>query len=131
MSPRRVVAMLRRLVQELHRDHRSMALLFVAPVVLTGLMAFVLRGQQVAPVSAVLVNEAGPVATPIVTGIEAALRDQGGSAVEAVDRGQAEAALRAGTAGVAIVIPADFMARLYRGHPAEPDRDHARDRTDR
>ncbi len=51
MSLRRVIAMLSRLVQELHRDRRSMALLFVAPVVLTGLMAFVLRGQQVAPVA--------------------------------------------------------------------------------
>jgi ABC-2 type transport system permease protein len=112
MSPRRVVALLRRLVQELHRDHRSMALLFVAPVVLTGLMAFVLRGQHIAPVSAVVVNEAGPAATPIVQGILAALQAEGGSAIEAVDRGQAEAALRAGTAGVAMVVPADFVGRL-------------------
>jgi ABC-2 type transport system permease protein len=115
MSPRRVIAMLRRLVQELHRDRRSMALLFVAPVVLTGLMAFVLRGQQVAPVSAVLVNEAGPAGTAIVNAFEAALRDGGGSAAEAADRGQAEAALRDGAVGLAIVVPADFVARLTGG----------------
>jgi ABC-2 type transport system permease protein len=115
VSARRVLAMLRRLVQELHRDRRSMALLFVAPVVLTGLMAFVLRGQQLAPVSAVLVNEGGPAGAGIVEALGAALRDEGGSATDAVDRPSAEAALRDGAAGLAIVIPADFVARLAAG----------------
>jgi ABC-2 type transport system permease protein len=115
MSPRRVSALLRRLVQELRRDRRSMALLFVAPIVLTGLMAFVLRGQQVTPVSAVVVNEAGPPGGAIVGALEGALRT-GGVVMEAPDRAAAEAALRDGTASVAIVVPADFVARLTAGN---------------
>ena len=115
MNPRRVIAMLRRLVQELHRDRRSMGLLFVAPVVLTGLMAFLLRGQQLAPVSAVVVNESGAAGRVIVGALEGALRGDGGTASDVPDRGQAEADLRNGTAGVAIVIPADFLTRLTRG----------------
>jgi ABC-2 type transport system permease protein len=118
MSARRVVALLRRLVQELHRDRRSMALLFVAPVVLTGLMAFVLRGQQVAPVSAVVVNQGGSGGGVIVGALEGALRSDGGTVTEAPDRAAAEAALRDGTASVAIIVPADFVARLTQG--AEP-----------
>lgn len=112
MSPRRVIAMFRRLVQELHRDHRSMALLFVAPIVLTGLVAFVLRGQQVAPVSAVVVNEAGPAGSFITGPLEDALRRDGGTVADASDRAAAEAALRNGAAGLAIIVPKDFVARL-------------------
>ncbi len=115
MSPRRVIATVRRLVQELHRDRRSMALLFVAPVVLTGLMAFVLRGQQLAPVSAVVVNEAGAAGTVIIGALEGALRSEGGTANDAPDRAEAEAALRSGAAGVAIIVPSDFVARLTQG----------------
>ena len=116
MSLRRVIALLRRLVEELHRDRRSMALLFVAPVVLTGLMAFVLRGQQLAPVSAVVVNEAGQPGGAIVTALERALRTDGGTVVEVPDRAAAETALRDATASVAIVLPADFVARLAAGN---------------
>ena len=115
MSPRRVIAMLRRLVQELHRDRRSMALLLVAPVVLTGLMAFVLRGQQLTPVSAVVVNEAGAAGTVIIGALEGALRSEGGRVDDAVDRVGAEATLRNGAAGLAIIVPTDFVARLTQG----------------
>jgi ABC-2 type transport system permease protein len=115
MSPRRVMAMLSRLVQELHRDRRSMALLFVAPVVLTGLMAFVLRGQQPAPVSAVVVDEAGAAGAAITGALEGALRREGGRADDAPDRARAEAALRNSAAGMAIIVPADFVVRLTDG----------------
>ena len=116
MSPRRVIALLRRLVEELHRDRRSMALLFVAPVVLTGLMAFVLRGQLVTPLSAVVVNQAGPAGGAIVGALERAMRTDGGTVTEAPDRAAAEGALRDGTASLAIVVPADFVTRLAAGN---------------
>lgn len=116
MNARRVIALLRRLVQELHRDRRSMALLFVAPIVLTGLMAYVLRGQQVTPVSAVVVNQAGQPGAAIVGALERAMRTDGGTVVEAPDRPAAEAALRDGTASIAIVVPADFVPRLAAGN---------------
>jgi len=116
VSLRRVGATFRRLIQELHRDRRSMALLFVAPVVLTGLLAFVLRAQQVAPVSAVVVNEGGPAGATIVGALEDAVRTDGGTVKEAADRAVAEAALRDGTASVAVVVPADFVTRLAQGN---------------
>ena len=115
MSLLRVMAMLKRLVQELHRDRRSMALLFVAPVVLTGLMAFVLRGQQPVPVSAAVVNEDGAAGTVISGALEGALRRDGGRADDAADRAQAEAALRSGAASLAIIVPQDFVARMTKG----------------
>ncbi len=116
MSARRVVALLRRLVEELRRDRRSMALLFVAPVVLTGLMAYVLRGQQVTPVSAVVVNQAGQAGGGMVGALERAIRADGGTVVDAPDQAAAESALRDGSASIAIVVPADFVARLVAGN---------------
>jgi ABC-2 type transport system permease protein len=115
MSLRRVAALLRRLVEELHRDRRSMALLFVAPIVLTGLMAYVLRGQQVTPVSAVVVNQGGQAGGAIVGALERAMRTDGGTVIEAPDRAAAEVALRDGTASLAIIFPADFVRRLAAG----------------
>ena len=93
-----------------------MALLFVAPIVLTGLMAYVLRGQVVTPVSAVVVNEAGQPGSAISGALERAMRTDGGTVVEAPDRAAAEADLRDGTASIAIVLPADFVARLAAGN---------------
>jgi len=45
VSIRRVTAIVRRVVEEIRRDRPSLALLFVAPIVITGLVAFILRGQ--------------------------------------------------------------------------------------
>ena len=44
------------------------------------------------------------------------MRTDGGTVTEAPDRGAAEAALRDGTASVAIVLPADFVTRLAAGN---------------
>ncbi|MGZ3588029.1 MAG: ABC transporter permease [Candidatus Limnocylindrales bacterium] len=115
MSRRRVVALWRRLVQELRRDHRSMALLFVAPVVLTGLLAFVLREQQPALVTAVVVNEGGPAGAHIEGALVDALKAGGASASAANDSATAQAALKDGTASVAVILPADFAAAIAGG----------------
>ena len=67
MSGRRVVALFRRVVQEIRRDRPSLALLFIAPLLVTGLVTFILREGQTPTVDAVVVNEAGPPGA-IVTG---------------------------------------------------------------
>ena len=43
MSPRRLRALIRRVVAEIRRDHPSLALLFIAPIVITGLLTFIVR----------------------------------------------------------------------------------------
>ena len=116
MSRRRVVALWRRLVQELRRDHRSMALLFVAPVVLTGLLAFVLREQQAPVVEAVLVNEdGGQLGAAVASSLSSAIVAGGGSAMTAASQAAGEAALQEGTASVVVVIPDDFSSALAGG----------------
>ena len=43
MSPRRLRALVRRVVAEVRRDRPSLALLFIAPIIITGLLTYILR----------------------------------------------------------------------------------------
>ena len=47
MSARRLRAIVRRVLAEIRRDHPSLALLFIAPIVITGLVTFIVREGEV------------------------------------------------------------------------------------
>jgi ABC-2 type transport system permease protein len=104
MNALRVQALFRRVVEEVRRDRPSLALLFIAPIVLTGLVTFILRDAQAPVVHAVVVN-AGGVPSPVVGALEDGLRSQGATVTEAADEASARASIVAGTASVAIVLP--------------------------
>jgi ABC-2 type transport system permease protein len=106
MSLRRLAAIFRRVVQELRRDRPSLALLFIAPVLVTGLLTFILREGQTPTVDAVLVNGAGPRADAIITPLRDALEEQGGSLREVADEAAAREAMRDDDATIAILLPA-------------------------
>jgi ABC-2 type transport system permease protein len=106
MSGRRTAAIFRRVVQEIRRDHRSVALLFVVPIVMTGLVTFIVREGQAPEVGAVVVNDAGPVGLAVTSALDAALAGEGGSATIVADAAAAETEIRDGTATVAITLPA-------------------------
>lgn len=108
MSRRRVGALFRRVVQEVRRDHRSIALLFVAPIVLTGLLAFVIRESDTPDVDALVVAPAGPAGTVAAASLEAALVESGATADTAPDEAAARAAVEDGTATIAIILPTDI-----------------------
>ena len=96
MSIRRVTAIVRRVVEEIRRDRPSLALLFVAPIVITGLVAFILRGSLAPDTTAVVANEAGPLAAPVTTAITMALRQQGAFVSSVSDEAAARTAIDAG-----------------------------------
>ena len=88
MNGRRVAAIVRRLVAEIRRDHLSIALLFVAPVLMTGLVTFILREGSSPTVDAVVVNAGGPPA--LTTVLVGALEAGGGTAREVASEGRSE-----------------------------------------
>jgi ABC-2 type transport system permease protein len=106
MSARRIAALFRRVVQEIRRDHPSLGLLFVAPILVTGLVTFILREGQTPTVSAVVVNEAGPPGTIVVDALGGALRASGGTLTVVADEQAGRAAVEAGSANLAIILPA-------------------------
>jgi ABC-2 type transport system permease protein len=107
MNRLRVVALVRRVVSEIRRDRPSLALLFIAPVVITGLVTFILRESEVPRVSAVVVNLAGARGQPVGNALGIALRDGGATVSAAGDEAAARAAVGDKSASVAIVIGTD------------------------
>src|SRR5215212_477965 len=72
MSLRRILAVARRIAQGFRRDERTLALVFVVPLVVTALLGWVLRDQKDEVVRLVVVNDAGRVGTRIVDALTAA-----------------------------------------------------------
>ena len=106
MSPRRLGALFRRVVQEIRRDRPSLALLFIAPILVTGLLTFILREGQQPPVDVAWVANSSPVTESVRDAVATALEDEGGSLVEVADEKAAEEAVRDDRAGVGVVLPA-------------------------
>ena len=107
MSRRRVVALFRRVVAEIRRDRPSLALLFIAPIVITGLVTFILRESQAPQVTAVVVNLAGARGGIVGSALEAALRDGGATVSNLADEAAARAVIGDKVASVGIVIRSD------------------------
>ena len=108
MSRRRVVALFRRVVQEIRRDRPSLGLLFIAPLVVTGLVTFILREGQAPEVDAVVVNEAGPAGAVVVATLQGELEAEGGSATLVPDAATARTMVEDGSATVAVTLPASL-----------------------
>ncbi len=115
MSARRVRALWRRVVAEIRRDRPSLALLFVAPILVTGLVTFILREGQTPALNALIVNQAGLPGSAIAGEIASSLRTLGDQATQATDEAAARAAVRDGSATLAIILPADLAASVTRG----------------
>jgi len=107
MSRRRVVALFRRVVSEIRRDRPSLALLFIAPIVITGLVTFILRESQAPQVTAVVVNLAGTRGQLVGSALGAALREGGATVSDVADEAAARAAIGDRAASVGIVIGTD------------------------
>ena len=107
MSRRRVVALFRRVVSEIRRDRPSLALLFIAPIVITGLVTFILRESQAPQVTAVVVNLAGTRGQLVGSALGAALREGGATVSDVADEAAARAAIGDKAASVGIVIGTD------------------------
>ncbi len=104
MSPRRVLAITRRLLQQFRRDRRTLGLLFVVPLVILTLLYFLLRGGGDRPAVGVVQEDRGPLG-PAVAGQLEASRSVDASAM---DLATAEARLRDGRLAGYVVLPPDF-----------------------
>lgn len=106
MNARRVLAISRRITSQFRRDHRTMALLFVVPLVVTALLGWVIRDQErgdvrLGIVASPLVAERVGAALDATPGIDYRLRADSADAARAL--------IRDGQVDVALVFPADFV----------------------
>lgn len=108
LSGHRVAALFRRVVQEIRRDRPSLVLLFVAPLLITGLVTFILREGRTPMIDAVIVNESGQPGAILVGVLGGSLEERGATVTAAPDEGVARAMIEDGSASVAVVLPPGF-----------------------
>ena len=109
MSGRRIAALFRRVTEEIRRDRPSIALLFIAPLIITGLVTFILREGERPTIEAVIVNQAGQPGTLVAGVLEETLREQDATVTEVPDEATARAMIEDDRASVAIVLPAELL----------------------
>jgi len=116
VSLRRTLAISRRIAQQFRRDERTLALLFVAPIVILALLGWVIRDQAPPPGRVAIVNQAGPLAQQGVDQLAGAMTNAGLIYVPTItDEAAARTALANGDLDVAIVIPASLPADILAG----------------
>ena len=70
MNARRVQAITQRLLHQFRRDRRTLALLFVAPIVILGLLGYLIRGSASAPNVGVANQDQGTLGATIASSLE-------------------------------------------------------------
>lgn len=112
MSGRRVLAITRRLLQGFRRDHRTLALLFVAPLVIIGLLGYLMRGSSTAPAVGIANEDTGPLGALVATSL------QHSSKISTTDisAGHGDAKLKDGSLVAYIVFPPDFSQQAATGN---------------
>lgn len=111
MSGHRVAAITRRLLQGLRRDRRTVALLFVAPIVILGLLGYILRGSSTAPNVGIANEDSGPVGGIVA----ASLSHSKLIHTSTISPADGDARLKDGSLVAYIVFPTDFSAQVQSG----------------
>ncbi len=110
MNPRRLRAIVRRVVAEIRRDRPSLALLFIAPIVVTGLLTFILREGSTPAVHVAIANEASGPAAVIGDRLATALENADMTVTTVASADAARTMVRDGDATIAVVIPSAMTA---------------------
>ncbi|HEY7600789.1 MAG TPA: ABC transporter permease, partial [Candidatus Limnocylindrales bacterium] len=111
MNVRRTLAISRRIADLFRRDHRTLALVFVAPIVIMALLGWVIRDQAPPTTRVAVVNLAGSGGELAAGAIETAAGDADLVLVEGVgDDAAARTALREGELDIALELSLDAGA---------------------
>lgn len=114
MSGHRVAAITRRLLQGFRRDHRTVALLFVAPIVILALLGYLIRGSSSVPNVGIANQDSGPLAAMVVSYLHSSDKIK----TTEVNASDGDAKLKDGSLKAYIVFPSDFSARAAQGQVA-------------
>src|SRR5262249_16065132 len=104
MSTRRVFALAIRILRQFLRDHRTLALLFVAPLFVMTLLNLVLNNSTSDAILGI-VAPSGSGGGAVVDQTRKQLATVGGITVIAVDRDAVDATLRSGDADAVLILP--------------------------
>jgi ABC-2 type transport system permease protein len=111
MSGKRVAAITKRLLQQFRRDRRTLALLFVAPIVILGLLGYLIRGSASAPAVGIDNEDAGPLGATVA----AALARSSEITTTTIQASDGDSKLKDGSLAAYIVFPPDFSSQARAG----------------
>lgn len=114
MSLLRIMALAIRLLRQIVRDHRTLALIFIVPLVVMTLLYFVLTNNSTTPTLA-LVRPTGTGSEQVNAGIDAILPSQDKLHTISIRADQVDSTLKNGDADAALVFPADFAQQIVQG----------------
>jgi ABC-2 type transport system permease protein len=114
VSGHRIAAITRRLLQGFRRDRRTLALLFVAPIIILGLLGYLMRGSSSAPEVGIANQDSGPLGAVVADGL------RGSKQIKTMDinASDGDAKLKDGSLVAYVVLPADFTAQAQAGNVA-------------
>jgi ABC-2 type transport system permease protein len=111
MSGRRVRAITRRLLQGFRRDRRTVALLFVAPIVILGLLGYLMRGSSTAPTVGIANEDTGPLGALVAE----SLRHSSHIHTTDINAADGEARLKDGSIVAYVLFPSNFTQQAESG----------------
>jgi ABC-2 type transport system permease protein len=111
VSGHRVAAITRRLLQQFRHDRRTLALLFVAPLVILGLLGYLIRGGTTAPDVGIANQDQGPAGTTIASALEKSSKIH----TVTINAADGDAKLKDGSLVAYIVFPANFSQLAQSG----------------
>jgi ABC-2 type transport system permease protein len=111
MSGKRVAAITKRLLQQFRRDRRTLALLFVAPIVILGLLGYLIRGSASAPAVGIANDDQGPLGATVA----AALAKSSVISTTTIQASDGDSKLKDGSLVAYVVFPPDFSSQARAG----------------
>ena len=111
MSGHRIGAITRRLLQGFRRDRRTLALLFVAPIVILGLLGYLMRGSSSSPSVGIANQDSGPLGAVVAK----TLRHSSHITTSDINASDGDPKLRDGSLVAYVVLPSDFSSQAQAG----------------
>ena len=112
MSGHRVRAITKRLLQGFRRDRRTLALLFVAPLVILGLLGYLMRGSSTAPTVGIANQDSGQLGQVVADTLSHSTR----ITTTTISAADGDAKLKDGSLAAYIVFPTDFSQQAQKGN---------------
>ncbi|TMC38999.1 MAG: ABC transporter permease [Chloroflexi bacterium] len=117
MSLERVRAITQRILQQFRRDHRTLALLFGAPLVILALLGYLLRGGGDVPQMGVVNLDGGGLGSVVASALERSKT----VAASPMSEADAEAKLRSGDLAGYVLLPSDFSVKAQQSRLIAPE----------
>jgi ABC-2 type transport system permease protein len=111
MSGHRIAAITRRLLQQFRRDRRTLALLFVAPLVILGLLGYMIRGSSSTPAVGIANEDQGPLGAAFAS----ALQRSSLISASTIQASHGDSKLKDGSLVAYILFPANFSQLAQSG----------------